>query len=301
MRPCVRSATLDGYVGLARSLGLDPVGLLDRRRARPSPTSPLPDKWIPAADVATAAGALGRPSPGTRTSACGSPACRRLSTLGPLSVVLSQEPDLRSALRCCAGYEHSYNEALRLRLEEAGDLATIRLWFEFAEPAPTRQALELATAALLGHHPGAAGPAVGAAVGVLLPPGAGVARRPPRGVRAAAAVRARVHRAGLLRRPSSTPPNTVSDPLLRPYAAAVPRSRCRRPPAATVTDQVTRARRDAAAPRPLLDRPGRPQPRRDAADAAPPAGRGGAVVLGDRRTTPGRRWPSATSRPTATR
>ena len=32
-----------------------------------------------------------------------------------------------------------------------------------------------------------------------------IARRPPRGVRAAAAVRARVHRAGLLRRPSSTP------------------------------------------------------------------------------------------------
>ena len=53
---------------------------------------------------------------------------RRLSTLGPLSVVLRQEPDLRSALRLLAQYEHSYNEALRLRLEESIDLASMRLW-----------------------------------------------------------------------------------------------------------------------------------------------------------------------------
>jgi AraC-like DNA-binding protein len=76
-------------------------------------------------------------------------ALRRLATLGPLSVVLRQEPDLRSALGLLTRYEHSYNEALRLRLEEAGDLATLRLWFEFGEPAPTRQALDLALAALL--------------------------------------------------------------------------------------------------------------------------------------------------------
>ena len=75
---------------------------------------------------------------------------RRLATLGPLSVVLSQEPDLRSALTLLCRYWHSYNEALRMRLDEDGDLATMRLWFEFGEPAPTRQATELATAALLG-------------------------------------------------------------------------------------------------------------------------------------------------------
>jgi len=65
------------------------------------------------------------------------------------SVVLRQEPDLRSALGLLTRYEHSYNEALRLRLEEDGDLTTLRMWFEFGEPAPTRQPLGLAMAALL--------------------------------------------------------------------------------------------------------------------------------------------------------
>jgi AraC-like DNA-binding protein len=64
--------------------------------------------------------------------------------------VLSQEPDLRSALRLLNGYERSYNEALHLRLEEANGLATIRLELEFGEPLPVRQSLDLATAALHG-------------------------------------------------------------------------------------------------------------------------------------------------------
>ena len=109
----------------------------------------VPDKWIPAAAVARllerSAERSGQEDFGLRLAGR-----RRLSTLGPLSVVLRQEPDLRSALRLLTRYEHSYNEALHLRLEESSGLATIRLWLEFAEPAPTRQSLELATAALLG-------------------------------------------------------------------------------------------------------------------------------------------------------
>jgi AraC-like DNA-binding protein len=75
---------------------------------------------------------------------------RRLSTLGPLSVVLREEPDLRSVLRLLMRYEHSYNEALRLRLDESEQIATLRLWFEFGEPAPAGQALALGAAALHG-------------------------------------------------------------------------------------------------------------------------------------------------------
>ena len=75
---------------------------------------------------------------------------RRLSTLGPLSVVLREEPDLRSALRLLVRYEQSYNEALRMRLEESDEVATIRLWYEFGEPTPADQALALGAAALHG-------------------------------------------------------------------------------------------------------------------------------------------------------
>src|SRR5215218_7182954 len=148
MRPCVRSATLDGYVDLARSLGLDPIRLIAGVGLDVADLA-SPERWIPAGDVATllqrSADRSGHEDFGLLLAGR-----RRLSTLGPLSVVLSQEPDLRSALGLLCRYEHSYNEALRLRLDEAGDLATMRLWFEFGEPAPTRQAIELATAALLG-------------------------------------------------------------------------------------------------------------------------------------------------------
>src|SRR4051794_8043554 len=148
VRPCVRCATLDGYVGLARSCGLDPARLMARVGLDIADLA-VPDKWIPAADVGrlleNSAAASGLEDFGLRLAGL-----RRLATLGPLSVVLRQEPDLRSAMQLLTRYEHSYNEALRIRLDERGDLATVRLWFEFGEPTPTRQSLELATAALMG-------------------------------------------------------------------------------------------------------------------------------------------------------
>jgi AraC-like DNA-binding protein len=148
MRPCVRAATLDGYVDLARSLGLDPVRLMTDVGLDVADLA-APEKWIPAGDVATllqvSADEAGHEDFGLLLAGR-----RRLSTLGPLSVVLSQEPDLRSALALLNGYERSYNEALHLRLEEGSGLATIRVWLEFGEPVPVRQSLELATAALHG-------------------------------------------------------------------------------------------------------------------------------------------------------
>jgi AraC-like DNA-binding protein len=148
MRPCVRSASLDGYVELARSLGLDPVALTSGVGLDVADLA-APEKWIPAADAArllhVSADRSGREDFGLLLAGR-----RRLATLGPLSVVLRQEPDLRSALTLLSAYERSYNEALHLRLDEANDLATIRLWLEFAEPVPVLQPLDLATAALHG-------------------------------------------------------------------------------------------------------------------------------------------------------
>src|SRR3954469_19401897 len=148
MRPGVRTATLDGYLGLARSAGLDPARILARAGIAVADLA-VPDKWVPAAAVSRvlerSATESGLEDFGLRLAGL-----RRLATLGPLSVVLRQEPDLRSAMQLLTRYEHSYNEALRLRLDEPGDLATVRLWLEFAEPTPTRQSLELAAAALLG-------------------------------------------------------------------------------------------------------------------------------------------------------
>ena len=244
-----------------------------------------PEKWIPAADVARLL-ELSAQRSGHEDFGLLLAARRRLSTLGPLSVVLGQEPDLRSALRLLTGYQRTYNEALHLALDEASGLATIRLWLEFGEPAPTRQSLELATAALLGIIKELLGPALGAAVGVLLPSGAGGPRHPPARVRAAAAVRPPVHRPGLLRRPARRPERDVRSAAAA-LRAAVPevdaltagRDRDRAGP---------RARRDAAAARPVLDRAGGPQPGRDPADPAPAPGRGAPELLLDRGRHAGR-------------
>ena len=135
MRPCVRCATLDGFIGLARSSGLDPAGLLAGVGLDIADLA-VPDKWVPAAAVARLLERSAQRAPGLEDFGLRLASLRRLSTLGPLSVVLRQEPDLRSALRLLIRYEHSYNEALRLRLDESTDLASMRLWFEFTEPAP---------------------------------------------------------------------------------------------------------------------------------------------------------------------
>src|SRR3954468_19003813 len=148
MRPCVRAATLDGYADLARSVGLDAVELMASVGLDVADLA-APEKWIPAGDVATLL-QLSADRSGHEDFGLLLAARRRLSTLGPLSVVLGQEPDLRSALTLLNGYERSYNEALHLRLEEGSGLATIRLWLDFGEPVPVRQSLELAAAALHG-------------------------------------------------------------------------------------------------------------------------------------------------------
>jgi AraC-like DNA-binding protein len=148
MRPCVRSASLDGYVQLARSLELDPVALTSAVGLDIADLA-SPEKWIPAAAAARLL-QLSADRSGHEDFALLLAGRRKLSTLGPLSVVLREQPDLRSALGLLVGYERSYNEALRLQVDEANGLVTIRLWAEFAEPVPTRQTLELAAAALLG-------------------------------------------------------------------------------------------------------------------------------------------------------
>jgi AraC-like DNA-binding protein len=148
MRPLVRSATLNGYGALARSLDLDAARLMRKVGLDPADLV-VPDKWISAAAVArlldASATKSGHPDFAVRLAEA-----RRLSTLGPLSVVLREEPDLRSVLNLLLRYEHSYNEAIRMRLDESEEIATLRLWFEFGEPAPSQQALALGVAALHG-------------------------------------------------------------------------------------------------------------------------------------------------------
>jgi AraC-like DNA-binding protein len=146
--PRIRTNTLAGFAELARSLQLDPAALLAGVGLDIGELE-VPDRWIPAAPAARlldqSAQLAGSPDFGLRLAAL-----RHLGSLGPISVVLREEPDLRSALDLLIRYQRSYNEALHLRLSETGEEATIEVWLEFAEPAPVEQALDLVMAALIG-------------------------------------------------------------------------------------------------------------------------------------------------------
>src|SRR5690349_20659972 len=110
MRPRIRAATLTGYADLAASLGLDPDHLATSVGLVPAQLDSS-DSWIPAGAAAhlleLSAQLSGCADFGLRMAEL-----RHLGTLGPLSVVLRDEPTLRSALELLIRYRHSYNEAL---------------------------------------------------------------------------------------------------------------------------------------------------------------------------------------------
>ena len=147
----VRCAALTGYPELARSVGLDPMRLMADEALDIADLADTADQdeWIPAVRVARllerSAAESGCEDFGVRLSGR-----RRLSALGPLSVVLREEPDLRCALDLLIRYEQAYNGVLDLRLLEADGTATVQVWLDFGAPVPVRQSIDLTVASLIG-------------------------------------------------------------------------------------------------------------------------------------------------------
>src|SRR3712207_763609 len=107
--PRIRTNSLTGYARLARSLGLDPAVLMGRVGLDLADLA-VPDRWIPAAPAARlldlSAQQSDCPDFGLRMAAF-----RGLGTLGPLSVVLRDQPDLRSAVDLLVKYEREIGRA----------------------------------------------------------------------------------------------------------------------------------------------------------------------------------------------
>ncbi|MGW0177027.1 AraC family transcriptional regulator ligand-binding domain-containing protein [Rhodococcus sp. NPDC003322] len=151
-KPLARYASLTGYIELARSLSLDPGRLLRSVNLDPAGLD-LQDRWVPASAVVRLL-ELSAAESGRQDFALKLAERRRLSTLGPLSVSLREEPDARSAVRLLIRYQHMYNESLHIRLSERDGLATIRINVDPGEPIAVRQSVELAVTAmhqLLAH------------------------------------------------------------------------------------------------------------------------------------------------------
>lgn len=144
MRPLVRTAALSGYVELSRSLGMDPRALM-KRVGLDTAALAVQDRWISgtaAVQLLELSAAASRHEDfGLRMAQF-----RRFSNLGPISLVVREEPDVRSALGLLLRHEHMYNEILHTRLSEGDGLATLKVDLRLGEPMPARQATELVVA-----------------------------------------------------------------------------------------------------------------------------------------------------------
>lgn len=138
----IRSASLNGYAELARSLGIEPRRAL-RRVDLPLRCLEDPELLISAHAVAQlledAAQESGEENIGLRMAVG-----RRLSNLGPISIVLREEPTGRQALNTLCRYLLVLNASLITRLEAQRDVVVIREELMQSDDRSVRQAMELA-------------------------------------------------------------------------------------------------------------------------------------------------------------
>lgn len=142
MTTLLRSAALTHFEAVAQACGLDARSLAVEA-GLPARCLIEPDLVVPADAVGEllerAAERAREPAFGLRMAAS-----RRLSNLGPLGLLLRDQPTLRSVIDTLAGNIHRHNEALSLTVVEDGDLVALREETHLGRGRPVRQAVELA-------------------------------------------------------------------------------------------------------------------------------------------------------------
>lgn len=147
MPTLVRAAALTNYPEVARDAGLDPHRLLMDAGLSPGCLQD-PDVRIPAPAAArlleASAAASGIDSFGLRMAES-----RRLSNLGPVGLLVRDQPTLRESLEVLVRYHAMLNGAISISIEEAAGLVVIREDIVVGTPQPVRQAIELAIGVLV--------------------------------------------------------------------------------------------------------------------------------------------------------
>jgi AraC-like DNA-binding protein len=140
----VRSATLFGYAELAQSVGLPASTMLRRvglsRHMLEDPERPVSLKAVSEL-LEQSAIASSCEDFGLRMAAR-----RRLSHLGPISVVLREEPTALAALQTLTRYLKLINASLTLRIELFSDIVVISEDILSHDATPKRQSIEMAVA-----------------------------------------------------------------------------------------------------------------------------------------------------------
>lgn len=146
MSTLLRSASLTGFAEVARNAGLNPYTML-AEAGLPSGALRDPDLKVPVEAVLhlleLCADRSGDLAFGLRMAES-----RRLSNLGPVSLLVREEPTLRRALDALVRFRSLYNAAMFLKVEETGDMVVIREEVIVGKAAPVRQSTELVIAVL---------------------------------------------------------------------------------------------------------------------------------------------------------
>ena len=142
MAALIRSASLTNYAEVARRVGLDPARMLAECQ--------LPAKCLRNSELKVPLDAV-RTLLETSAERSGVEAfgllmaeTRRLSNLGPVGLLVREQPTLRLAIDALMRHSRKLNAALFLTMEESGDLVVLREELIVGHGGPVRQSTELA-------------------------------------------------------------------------------------------------------------------------------------------------------------
>jgi AraC-like DNA-binding protein len=138
----IRSASLTNYAEVARRVGLDPYRLLPEF-GLPQRCLRDPELKVPILAVRRLLEASAERS-GVEAFGLLMAETRRLSNLGPVGLLMREQPTLRLAVEALAHYANQLNEALFLTIEEAADVVVLREELIVGGSGSVRQSTELA-------------------------------------------------------------------------------------------------------------------------------------------------------------
>jgi AraC-like DNA-binding protein len=138
----VRSASLTNYAAVAAKAGLDPHRML-REFELPQRCLREQELNIP---IDAVRGLLETSAERSGVEAFGllMAETRRLSNLGPLGLLVREQPTLRLAVEALARYANRLNEALFVTIEDAGEVVVLREELIIGRSGSVRQSTELA-------------------------------------------------------------------------------------------------------------------------------------------------------------
>lgn len=142
-----RAAVLAHYEEVAQKLGLNPQPLLQKVGLTPKMIS-VPTNMIPM-DSTVALLDLTAQASGCDTVGLMMAEARTLADFGPISLLLVQQPTMRSALQIISQYRHMLNESLGLYIEDAGKHTIIREEIVTDYPGSSWQSSDMAVGVLM--------------------------------------------------------------------------------------------------------------------------------------------------------